>query len=182
MTDEVNVVPFDRKKMLDEQREKAHASRRAKVAEVGPKQEGDKSRWQRLLDGDITVQDLDDDELREMRTKSRLGDFTGRPPGALPAKIAHAMRAEWLARAQAGLETALPTAVAALAEIAGNPRVPVKDRITAANLVVERGLGKVAEKVELTQHSADPWEDILQGVVTDDKLERLKEVVDGQVS
>lgn len=132
---------------------------------AGPIPDDYETRWSRLLSGEIKVTDLDDEELAKMKTRDRLGGFTGRPSKYIPRKLEQEMRAEFLKRQQQGLEDAVPIAVAALSEVAKN--APAKDRIAAASILLERAMGKVAQTVDVTQHSADPIQDVLEGIISE---------------
>ena len=123
----------------------------------------EKSRWNKLLDGEITVADLDDEELKKMKIRNRMGEFGGRPPKQIPLWVHEEMRKEWLRRGQDAMDLALPKAVDALANICTTGAD--RDRLTAAQFLVERILGKMPEKVDLHTHSTDPWEDVLQDAI-----------------
>lgn len=130
----------DRKKKTD-------AARAAGVPRAG-------ERWAALLSGQITVADLDEEELAKMRVRGADGGFTGRRP-ALPSHIAAAMQAESLKRAVDLFREAAPKAVKGLIEIANDPDVKPADRIRAYQLVMERSLGKVPDTVRV--EAADSW-------------------------
>jgi hypothetical protein len=185
MTEKNNkVIPLGKRNPhAGEMWKKSVQSRLAKRDEVGfkPGEYDEKTRWAQLCDGEITVQDLDTEELTRMRCRDKLGGWTGRPSHFIPRKLEAEMREELLKRGQRDLENALPIAVKALAEICAKGYG--KDRISAATLLLERALGKVPDKVDLTTHTADPWEDLLQNViVTEQELKALSQAQEGQAN
>lgn len=107
-----------------------------------------------LLDGRLTVADLDDEEIRKMRVRGADGGFAGRRP-AIPSHIAQQMQAEAIKRAQEKFRNAAPRAVDALIELANDPDIKPGDRIRALTLVLERSLGKVPDTVRV--EAADAW-------------------------
>ena len=169
MTDEngnkSQVLPFDRAAHMRSIQGKGAEARKAASDKAGPIPDDYETRWNRLLAGDLKVTDLDDEELARMRTRSRLGDFSGRPSKNIPRKLEQEMRAEFLKRQQQGLEDALPIALKALSDVA-NKGIG-RDRIAAAQILLERAMGKVAQTVDVTQHSADPIQDVVEGIISE---------------
>lgn len=106
-----------------------------------------KTRLQQLIDGDLTVEDLDDDELRLGRTKNAAGNFGGRPPKMLPATLVQAMQVEFRKRIQERLDETAETAINALLDVAANKKQAGVARVNAANSLLERVIGKVPDKV-----------------------------------
>lgn len=140
---------------------RARAEREAR-AEAGIPEP--KSRLLQLLAGDIEVRELDDDELRKGKCRDRLGEFAG-PDQLWPRKIAQQRTAELLRRGQDRATSLVPSMMKVLMGIALDPLAKEADRIKAANILLERGAGRVTEHVVV--HSSDPWQDILDGVIYD---------------
>lgn len=113
-------------------------------------------RWARLLDGTLTVQDLDNDELARMQVRSADGSFAGRRR-AVPSHIAQAMQREGIKRATEMFRVAAPRAVKRLIEIAEDPETKDADAIRAMDILLNRGLGKQPETVLIEEKSK--WED-----------------------
>jgi hypothetical protein len=125
-------------------------------------------RWAKLLDGSLTVRDLDDEEIAKMTVRAADGTFVGRRP-QLPSHLAQQMRAESVRRANDMLRTAGPKAVKRLLEIAEDPDTKDTDAIRALALVMERALGKVPDKVIV--EGVDRWGQTLNDV-TDVAVDR----------
>lgn len=107
-----------------------------------------KTRWQKLLDGEITVEDLDMEELIQGKVKNKNGQFSSRPPKRVPAELFKTFKAEFHKRAQERFESYTEAAMDALASVATNTRQPGVARVQAANALLERSLGKVTDKVQ----------------------------------
>lgn len=124
-----------------------------------------RGRYAEFLQGKITVEDLDDDELAQGRLKSSDGTFRGRPPQVIPAEMVQAMRREWMSRAEARLrEALLENGIGTLTDLAKNsPDDSV--RLRAAQAIIERTMGKVPDKVVLA--AEDPIETLFKGILTD---------------
>lgn len=111
-------------------------------------------RWAMLLDGTLTVADLDDEELERMKVRGADGGFAGQRKG-MPSHIAQQMRAESIKRANDMFRVAAPAAVKRLLEIASDPDTKDSDAVRALQMVLERSLGKVPDTVRV--EAADAW-------------------------
>lgn len=116
-------------------------------------------RWAKLLDGTITVRDLDDDEIAKMRVKQKDGTFG--PGRRLPSHLAIAFQQEGIRRANDMFRTAAPQAVKRLLEIAADPDTRDGDAIRALSVVLDRALGKTPETIRVEQGSL--FEEFLKG-------------------
>lgn len=125
-----------------------------------------KTRHEQLVDGDISVSDLDDDELRKGRCKDRHGGFRGRPPKMLPAKLVTAMQEEFRRRVEAEFQGLANDARNTLREIALDKRAQSQARVNAAALILERAVGKVPDKQETTLE-VKSFEDDIEGLLVD---------------
>lgn len=135
-----------------------------------------KSRHQMLLDGELTVAELDEDELRKFRGRDIDDEFKGRT-APLPARIHNQIRQRLLKIMQDGFESFLPRAQAILEDIA-EAGESESARVKAIDILLQRGAGKVPDIVRVG--AEDPWDAILSDVLTSDGLEsgefaRLKE-------
>lgn len=123
-------------------------------------------RFARFLNGEITVEDLDDEELAQGRLKASDGTFRGRPPRVVPAELVQAMRREWLSRAEAKLRDALmDKGIGVLTQLAGDTTVDPAVRLRAANLIIERTMGKVPDKIQVA--AEDPVESLFRSILND---------------
>lgn len=129
------------------------AKRKAREeAEADPNRMSASERWARLLDGTLTVADLDEEELARMKVKGKDGTFNG-PGRAVPSHLAQAMQKEGIKRATEMFRTAAPRAVKRLLEIADDPDTKDADAIRALDIVMNRGLGKMPETVLIEERS-----------------------------
>lgn len=161
-----------RKAALD----KGRATRNAKLAERKKGPRATKSRHQMLLDGELTVEQLDEDELKRFRGRDVDGEFKGRTR-PLPARLHSQIRQRLLNIMQQNIEGFLPRAVAILEDIAEGSEQD-NARVKAVDLLLQRGAGKVPDVVRVG--AEDPWDAILSDVLSGDGIEsdefnRLKE-------
>lgn len=124
----------------------ATEARRAAAKEAGLPTAGEV--WAKLLDGTMTVKELDDAEIAHMRPRNKDGGFTGKTR-RVPSHLQQAFQQEALTRAQNKFRTAVPEAVAELIQIGRDPDVANNDRIRALTYVIDRALGKTAETVRI---------------------------------
>lgn len=122
-------------------------------------------RLAKLISGEMSVEDLDDDELARGYPKDKGGKFRGRPPSMIPKELHDRMVRELLRRGQAMFQQEFQDAIETLANIATSPTAKESDRIKAATYIIERVAGKIPEKLEL--HAADPWQTIIDRIVVD---------------
>jgi len=123
-------------------------------------------RYADFLAGEITVEDLDDEEVARGRLRAADGSFRGRPPVTIPQEMVQAMKREWLSRANARLaEALLENGIGTLTEIAGNPLVDPAVRVRAADLLMNRTMGKVPDKIEVA--AEDPVETLFRKILSD---------------
>ena len=108
-------------------------------------------RYKALIDGEISVEDLDVEELARGRLKDSGGKFRGRPPKFLPRQIVDAMKAEHYKRVNGILEESLCDMVKTMREIALDPMIDPATRLKAAIYVYERFMGKTPDRVEVSR-------------------------------
>lgn len=125
-----------------------------------------RGRYAEFLAGKIKVEDLDDEEVATGRLKSIDGSFRGRPPAVIPTELVQAMKREWLSRAQSRLQEALlEYGIGTMVELAKDPLVDPAVRLRAAQMVVERTMGKVPDKIEVA--AEDPVETLFRNILKD---------------
>lgn len=139
--------------------EAGRKKRLERAKEVGPKPKGERSRRQQLIAGEITVADLDDEELFRMQTRDRLGDFSGTGKAGLPNTIIRAMKAESVKRGQAIIDANISKAVNYLATVLDSPVARPADKLKAADMLMSRGMGSVPQHV--IQHEGTKWDEML---------------------
>jgi len=129
------------------------------------------TRFQRLVKGELTVQDLDMEELAQMRCRDYNGTFAGRPP-KVPAKLARDMRAEFMSRAGRGLDSGLEIAINELQKIIASNYTNATDKLRGIQILLERCLGRPIERVQIK--TDETWDETFESVkftMTDDDEE-----------
>lgn len=108
------------------------------------------TRLDMLINGDLAIEDLDDDEIRKMQLRNSSGDFRGRPPLYIPRDMAMAFRQEHFRRFGLEMAEIVPEAVRAVRELLNSRHLAPGDatRLRAAELVLERNFGKVTQNVD----------------------------------
>ncbi len=101
-------------------------------------------RVQALLDGTLSVEDLDDEELARGYPRAEDGTFRGRP-AVIPTAVHQRVQRELFARAGEALRTNLVKAAETMASIAADKDQDPKVRMDAAKWVIERIMGKSPE-------------------------------------
>jgi hypothetical protein len=119
-----------------------------------------------FMRGDITVEDLDFEELARGRFRDKNGGFTGRRPSMVPKDFHDACMREVIRRAQEDMTAALEDVVGALVGIVSGP-AENKDKIAAAKVLMDRVLGKTPEKLEV-KAKVTRFEAMLDKVIVDD--------------
>jgi hypothetical protein len=135
--------------------------------------------------GFITVEDLDDEELRLGMCRLPNGKF---PPRAkrdehIPRDLYDEMVIEHQRRSNENFRQALDVAIGAMVECVSDPTAEWRDRNDAAKYVIERVMGKTPDKVQVAVTKA-PWEELMGDVakITRAQHNALKAgVVDAEV-
>lgn len=122
-------------------------------------------RMQQFLDGKITVEDLDDEEIRRGQFRDKNGNFQGRPHNNLPLKWYKAIAQENIRRQDRRWQELYGPAIDTLKEISNNKRLPADARMKSAVYIVERAAGKVPEKQEM-HISVAKWEEDIEELFT----------------
>ena len=112
-----------------------------------------------LLDGSLTVRDLDDEEITRMALRGADGAVGSGKRRAIPSHLAQQFHQEAIRRSNDKLRSAAPEAVQALIDIGKNPAVKESDRVRALMYVVDRALGKTPETVNVK--TVDKFGDLL---------------------
>ena len=101
-------------------------------------------RVQALLDGDIAVEDLDEEELARGYPRAADGSFRC-PPNVVPRTLHDRMVRELFARAGRQLKSNLVDAVKNMTEIANDKELDPKVRLAASQWIIERVMGKTPD-------------------------------------
>jgi hypothetical protein len=134
------------------------AKRKKALDNADPDAPDIKDRWRKLLSGTITVEDLDDEEVARMKVRGKGGQFNGKGK-RLPSHLISAFHQEQIKRAKSSLTKDLKKAAEVLGQILDDPEAKHADKIKAAAILLDRGLGKTPETVNIK--TVDPWADTL---------------------
>lgn len=102
-----------------------------------------------LITGELTVEDMDNEELARLQFRDKDGGFRGRPPANIPTVLVNRMRSELFKRTNSVMAESLHDAVTELARIALEAERET-DRVKAISMLLDRLQGRVPEKVELS--------------------------------
>lgn len=107
-------------------------------------------RYRMLMDGDITIDDLDEEEIMRGQLRNAAGDFRGRPPQFIPRTMMTQIieRRNQIHASQ--IQPLVGKAVKRLSTVLEQgSHVNDGPSIQAAKLALEYGLGKPVEKVAI---------------------------------
>lgn len=121
------------------------------------------ARMQALMDGEISIEDLDDEEIFKGQIRADDGTFRGRKPDVIPRKFYDMATQELMRRWQQRVNSKLDPALKVLEEIMSNPKLPADARYKSAVYLIERAAGKVPEKSEMKLEVAK-WEEDIDGI------------------
>lgn len=108
-------------------------------------------RLDKLLSGELSVEDLHDDEIRRMQLHDKNGSFSGNPPIWIPRDFALALQSEHRRRFAKEMAEMIPEALDAIKELVTSKRLQPGDatRLKAAQEIIERNFGKVTASAEM---------------------------------
>lgn len=138
----------------------------------------------KLLSGDLSVEELDDEELGYGIPKCDDGKFSIKAAydaAQIPQRIQAKMQKELIRRASLKMGGNVLAAIDRIVEIATSPSSDDKDAFKAADWLVGRVMGKVPDVVKHTQEK--PFEvlidNIARGSRSESRAARAGEVVEG---
>lgn len=123
-----------------------------------------RGRMAQFIAGELTVADLDNEELSKGQFRADDGTFRGRPPKLIPREFHDAIVRELLQRGEAMVREAYTDAIKVFKDIAMDADAPTKDRLKAAQYLWERSAGKVPDRIEV-KAQMEPWEGDVKGIV-----------------
>ncbi|WPH58042.1 hypothetical protein SEA_LUCKYLEO_94 [Gordonia phage LuckyLeo] len=136
---------------------------------LDPELQSRMTRYQKLVHGIITVEDLDDEELARGQCRDANGRFSGNPPKNIPKDIHDALVKRLFERAREAFQAELLSSIQTLGELAKSDAVEPADRIKAASLIIDRVMGKNADVVVHKQDA--PWELALKTITGGSRAE-----------
>jgi hypothetical protein len=130
-------------------------------------------KWTRVLDEldasgssmEDFVKTLTPEELARGQLKAKNGHFVGAPPKWVPSEFHKACIRELINRGKRLYQENYIEAIQAMTTLATDPRVEPRDRMRAAQFVIERIEGKVPDRLEVGV--SEPWQELLTGIVAD---------------
>jgi hypothetical protein len=102
-----------------------------------------------IVNGDLDISVWSDEELLRGQRKNKNGKWTGRAPVLLPAHLVHELTKRRFQRAHVLLADSLVDCVQMLRSVVNDKRASKSDRIKAAEIIMDRVLGKPKEQVSL---------------------------------
>jgi hypothetical protein len=134
----------------------AKARKRAEAKAAGLPTAG--ARWAMLLDGTLTVSDLDDEEIRRGRVRGADGGFTGRRH-SVPSHLMAEFQKELLRRAESKFKESVVDAIELYSKVVNDEDAKYSDRLKAADKIIERVFGKTPETIRI--EGADKFESVI---------------------
>lgn len=116
-----------------------------------------------IMRGEEDVTMWSDEELIRGQRRDRNGKWGGRPPTVIPAVIHHELVKRRMGEAGRLLNESLVDAVLLLRQVVTDNDADYSDRIKAANIVLERVMGKAPVQVNVTHEP--PWAIALQNAL-----------------
>lgn len=107
-------------------------------------------RYRKFLNGELTAEDLDWEELLKGQLRNDDGTFVGYKPRLLPREWHDALAREVLLRAESKFRENYDVAMEAIVAMVQSPRTPAREKLAAAQYIVERTIGKIADKQEVS--------------------------------
>lgn len=144
------VISVYRGKQIPTGRKKTRTKHYAGYGDLDPLN----TRLAALLNGELSVEDLDNEELQHGAIKCDDGKFSIRAAYEgwhLPRKIKGAMERELLKRADNRVKGAVLGAIERIVEIATSPASEDKDAFKAAQWLVERAMGKTPDVIHTVE-------------------------------
>lgn len=129
-----------------------------------------------VMIGNDDLSDWSDEELKRGRKAGKNGVFRGPDPVVVPRQCVNELARRIMDQAQDVLRTSLVDAVTALTDIATNGDYEAKDRVRAIGMVMDRVMGKDAQKVELEVEV--PWKVALKGAIVSVPVDEQEPVAD----
>lgn len=137
-------------------------------------------RMEKLITGELSVEDLDDEELARGQCRDSAGGFSGRPARVIPRELQQEMIRRLLGRGDELWRSAYNVAIRVFLEVAADPNNSAADRMKAAQYIIERVAGKTPDTVRL--EATDPVVQIFRALLGDpDALEDYDDVEDAEV-
>jgi hypothetical protein len=138
-------------------------------------------RYQAFVTGELSVEDLDDEEVFRGQIRNKNGTFSGTPPKAIPREFHQALVRELVTRMEQRFAQHVDLGYKTLVEIAANPRASADARYKSATYLIERVMGKIPEK-QIVSATISKWEQDVEGLFVDVARPGFEEgIVDAEI-
>ena len=118
-----------------------------------------------ILNGEEDLSVWTEEELIRGQRRNKNGYFQGRPPKIVPKAVHNELVRRRLSRAGEILRDDLVAAVELLGTVVRDDEAAYSDRIKAANIIIERVLGKTPERMKITVEEEPPWAAAIRSAV-----------------
>lgn len=122
------------------------------------------NRVSQLLRGEISVEDLDDDELARGQLRGKDGKFRGRASSVVPKVMHDEMVRRLLSRGTAKMQGKYLAAIDVLTTVMEDSTIDASQRLKAVDMLMTRVAGKPIDVVKLSVE-IKPWENALKGII-----------------
>jgi hypothetical protein len=125
-----------------------------------------------VLERPSSIKDWDDEELERGQRKDKNGQFRGRPPTIVPTECYNELTRRLFSRAEKLMRDNLLEAIEQLTRIAKSDFADDNAKIKAIDMMMNRVLGKVPDKVNLHASVEEPpWLKALQSATVVGEVE-----------
>ncbi len=124
------------------------------------------TRMEAFLAGNISLDEMDEEEIRRGEFRALDGTFRGRPVDIVPRKFHEELVRLTINRMNEKFRQDLEPMQEILRDIASNPRLSADARMKSAIYLIERVLGKVPEKT-IVEATVKKWEDDIDDLFVD---------------
>lgn len=123
-----------------------------------------------LMRGDEDVREWSDEELIRGQRRAKNGKWAGRPPGVVPKVVHDELVRRKLSKAYELMNDNLNDAVALLGEIVRDPTAENRDRLKAADMIIDRVMPKQIQPIALVDEPEPRWAAALRSVYEGSRL------------
>ena len=120
-------------------------------------------RYEALLNGQLTIDDLDEEEIIRGKLRNKNGTFTGAPPRLIPRSLHTALQELWAERVERQIIEQLPSLVESMLLVAkgkSTTKVGALDaQVKATIFLIERAIGKTVDRQRIETTITAKWEE-----------------------
>lgn len=133
-----------------------------------------------LLRDPDQIKDWDDEELERGRRRDKNGNFQGSAPTIIPMECFRELNRRRMLKAQQMMSEGVAPALRELKKILDSETAEDKDKIAAAKLLLDRGLGKEPQTIDVNVETPK-WLQALQGGIVATTNEPDDDIEDAEV-